>query len=102
MMHDSKKCGGMRRCAWWLIVIGALNWGLVGLGGLFNRSWDVVYLLIGSWSSVISDLVYLVIGIAAVIVLVGCKKCEAGGGCADCKNGTCAVHGGEKKMEGQM
>ena len=34
--------------AWILIIIGALNWGLVGLGGLLGGNWNVVSMILGS------------------------------------------------------
>ncbi len=61
-----------------LVMIGALNWGLVGLGGFFGGDWNVVNLLLGSveW---LESLVYLLVGLSAVMMLVGCKckKCKA-------------------------
>lgn len=50
--------------AWCLVLIGALNWGLVGLFGL-----DLVALLFGSMS-IVSRLVYVLVGASAVWVLV--------------------------------
>jgi len=58
-------------------MIGALNWGLVGLGGFFGGDWNVVHLLLGSvvW---LESLVYVLVGLSAVMMLVGCKckKCK--------------------------
>ena len=47
-----------------LVVIGGLNWGLVGL---FN--FDLVQALLG-WSVVLTRLVYILVGISAVYVAV--------------------------------
>ncbi len=63
-----------------LVFIGALNWGLVGLGGFLNMDLNVVELLLGAWP-VVADIVYLLVGIAAVIFLIGflkspCAACE--------------------------
>jgi uncharacterized membrane protein YuzA (DUF378 family) len=52
----------------WLVMIGALNWGLMGLGYFFDKDWNVVAWLFGSWPSV-ENIVYLLIGLSAVKVL---------------------------------
>lgn len=77
--------GGMcvgHKISWVLLVIGGLNWGLVGLGGLLNMNLNVVNLLLGRWPMVAS-LVYLLVGIATVMMLCkhSCKMCmmEKGG-----------------------
>jgi uncharacterized membrane protein YuzA (DUF378 family) len=57
-----------------LVVVGALNWGLVGL---FN--FNLVTTLVGSWPMV-EKLVYVLVGVSAVWLLMTHKK--------DCK--TCA------------
>lgn len=51
-----------------LLIIGGLNWGLVGLIGF-----DLVIALLGS-SSLAVNLVYLLVGVAAVYMLVVVKK----------------------------
>jgi uncharacterized protein len=76
------KCSNYCTCAkigFWLVVIGAINWGLVGLGGLVGgRNWNVVNLVLGSitW---LEYVIYLVVGLAAIGMLVGCrcKKCKS-------------------------
>ena len=52
-----------------LLLIGGLNWGLTGLGMLFNGNWNVVKLLLGSWPTV-EAIVYLLVGLMAVKVIV--------------------------------
>lgn len=82
MMHN---CGcGSSKVAWWLVFIGGLNWGLVGISMLLGKgmSWNLVSMLLGKWPTV-EAVVYLVVGIAAVMSLVGCKcktcqSCTAG------------------------
>ncbi len=44
-----------------LVVIGGINWGLVGL---FN--FDLVEVIFGSISQVLANLVYILVGIAAL------------------------------------
>jgi uncharacterized membrane protein YuzA (DUF378 family) len=75
--------------AFTLVIIGALNWGLVGLGTLIGAtsSWNVVELLIGRWP-MFTAIVYLLVGLAAIYKLVSCKKCcggNEGGGCCSGK-----------------
>ncbi len=69
---------------YWLVVIGAINWGLVGLGYFFGANWNVLNLLLGSWP-VVEAIVYILIAASAVLMLVGCrcgrhncKTCEVG------------------------
>ena len=56
-----------------LMVVGALNWGLVGL-----LNFNLVESLLGSWPLVVK-IVYLAVGAAAVHVLIyhkeDCKTC---------------------------
>ncbi|GIW61664.1 MAG: hypothetical protein KatS3mg089_0516 [Patescibacteria group bacterium] len=52
--------------AWWLVIVGALNWLLVGLGGLAGGAgWNLVALLFGS-VPVLENLVYVVVGLSGV------------------------------------
>lgn len=51
----------LNQLSWWLLVIGGLNWGLVGL----NSSWNLVNMLLGSWPTV-EMLVYVLIGLSAL------------------------------------
>lgn len=63
-----------------LLVVGGLNWGLTGLGMLLKSNLNVVNLLFGSWPTV-EAVVYLLVGLAAVKVLVAKamgKGCEGG------------------------
>jgi uncharacterized membrane protein YuzA (DUF378 family) len=86
------KCGPAK-IGKWLLVIGGLNWGLVGLGMLFGgMGWDVVGMIFGSMP-VLQGIVYLLIGVSAVMCLFSCK-------CKKCMGGTCAADGG--KMDGGM
>lgn len=63
--------------AYTLVIIGALNWGLVGLGGFFGIELNLVHLIFGSidW---LEYLVYLLVGIAALMSLKGCMGSCAG------------------------
>ena len=48
-----------------LLIVGGLNWGLVGLGGFLGKELNVVHLLLGSWPQV-EWVVYLLVGVSAV------------------------------------
>ena len=77
-----------------LLIIGGLNWGLVGIGMLMSSNLNVVNLLLGSWPTV-EAIVYILVGLSAISGVFGCrcKKCKEA--CA-----TCAVDG--KMEEGKM
>lgn len=71
------KCSlGTVACA--LVTVGALNWGLVGLGHLAdNANWNLVNMLLGKWPMV-EAIVYVLVGLAGVYKLVTCGKCKSG------------------------
>ena len=55
-----------------LVIIGALNWGLIGLFGF-----DLVAFLFGGQMSLVSRIVYTLVGIAGVVLigdLVGTRQ----------------------------
>ncbi len=57
-----------------LLVIGGLNWGLTAFG------WNVVNLLLGSWSA-LETLVYVLVGLSAIYeVLTHKQNCKMCGG----------------------
>ncbi|OGC88860.1 hypothetical protein A2419_02420 [Candidatus Adlerbacteria bacterium RIFOXYC1_FULL_48_26] len=59
--------------AFLLLVVGGLNWGLVGLGGFAGSDWNIVHMIVGSWPMV-EWAVYVLVGASAVWLLVGHKK----------------------------
>jgi uncharacterized protein len=65
--------------SWILIIVGALNWGLEGLGGFMGGNWNVVNLILGSWPAV-EWIVYILVGLAGVYELIvhrkNCKMCS--------------------------
>ena len=69
--------------SWILIIVGALNWGLVGLGGLMGSDWNLVNMLVGAWPMV-ESLVYLLVGLSAVYEVAthksNCRMCSSGAG----------------------
>lgn len=56
-----------------LLIVGGLNWGLVGLGGFLGQNLNVVNMLLGSWPQV-EWVVYILVGLAAVWSIFSCKK----------------------------
>lgn len=66
-----------------LLLVGGLNWGLVGVGMLMGSDWNVVSMLLGSWPT-LEAVVYVLVGVSAVMSIFGCKcsKCKAA--CASC------------------
>ncbi len=81
---------GLHSISFILVVIGGLNWGLVGLAGLMGggSNWNVVNLILGSWPMV-ENLVYLLVGLSAISLVVSHKK--------DCRH--C---GSSSSMQGAM
>lgn len=63
---------GMEMYAWWLVVIGALNWGLIGLGELLGVAggWNVVSMILGGFP-LVENLVYLLVGVSGLWLLWG-------------------------------
>ena len=61
-----------------LVIIGGLNWLLVGIT---SSGWDVGQIF-GGQGNIISRIVYILVGLSALYLVVthkkDCKKCEAG------------------------
>ena len=70
-----------------LVIIGGINWGLIGLGMLLGSvgGWNVVNMLLGS-IPVLEGVVYVLVGISAIMLIFGCKC------------GKCVVEGAEASM----
>ena len=73
---------GLHVIAFILLIIGGLNWLLVGL-----LNWDVG-VLFGGMEAVVSRIIYILVGLAALLELFSHKKC--------C--GACGVKGMKKEM----
>jgi len=59
-----------------LLLIGGLNWGLMGAGYFFTQNWNVVNLALGTWPAA-EAVVYILVGLAAIwkiIVMATMKK----------------------------
>lgn len=88
-----KKCT-TSKTAYWLLIIGAVNWGLVGIGHFVGMNLNVVNLLLGKlgW---LEAIVYILVGVAGVMMIRGCK-------CGTCKDGACATcSAGEGSCSGE-
>lgn len=57
--------------AYVLVVIGALNWALVGINSFsgVNYSWDLVAMLTGS-IPILASIIYLLVGLSGIWVLI--------------------------------
>lgn len=63
-----------------LAVVGAINWGLVGLGWLMGGSdWNLVHMVLGQWTQ-LEALVYVLVGASGVYLVAthkqDCKDCN--------------------------
>ncbi len=76
-----------------LLIVGGVNWGLVGVGMLLGSNWNVINLILGSIPT-LEAVVYLLVGIAAVMNIFGCKCKKCVEACASCGSGN--------KSEGAM
>ncbi len=59
----------LEKVAWLLIVIGAVNWGLVGI-----IDWNLVHWIF-AFSEAVERIVYILVGISGLYaIFVGCQK----------------------------
>jgi uncharacterized membrane protein YuzA (DUF378 family) len=58
-----------------LVIVGALNWGLIGLGWLVGNgaNWNIVHMVLGN-SLQLEALVYVLVGAAGVWGILEWKK----------------------------
>ncbi len=63
----------LKPIAFVLVIIGALNWGLVGLGGFMGSNWNLVNLLLGAWPMV-EWIVYILVGLSGLVLLLARMK----------------------------
>ena len=67
---------GLHMIAYILLFIGGLNWGIFGITG-----WDVSQLF-GGMDAAVSKVIYVLVGLSAIIVLAthkkDCKMCGSG------------------------
>jgi len=74
-MH--KKGGPLGWVASALVIIGGVNWGLVGVGMLVDSNLNLVNLLFGSIPT-LEAIIYLLVGVSALWMALACcgGKCE--------------------------
>ncbi len=70
-MKCAQGCG-LHMVGYWLLIIGGLNWGLVGAFEL-----NVVELIFGAWDWLLT-IIYILVGLSAILALFkdGCKACK--------------------------
>ncbi|MBI3572459.1 DUF378 domain-containing protein [Candidatus Kaiserbacteria bacterium] len=49
-----------------LLVIGGLNWGLIGIGGFAGSDWNVLHAIFGSWPT-LEWIIYVLVGLSALL-----------------------------------
>lgn len=90
-----KKVCPMSMIAKLLVIVGGINWGLVGLGMFLGKEWNLVSMIFGTMPK-IEALVYVLVGVSALILIFSCK-------CKKCGNGeeakTCCGGNTEVKKE---
>ena len=95
MMKGMKMCG-LHKAAGALVIVGALNWGLIGIAKI-----NAVMMLLGSWP-LVERIVYVLVGLSAVAMLMAgkcCAKCDSCGASMDGeKKDDKPAMGGEHKM----
>lgn len=74
-----KKGGAIGKITWLLVVIGALNWGLVGI-----FSWNLVEWIFGTGA--LTNIIYILVGVAGLMMILHATMCK---GCRGCGNGKC-------------
>lgn len=52
-----------------LVMVGALNWGLIGVGHFIDQDLNVVGMVLGPLSAELEAIVYILVGIAGVWML---------------------------------
>jgi len=54
-----------------LIIIGAINWGLIGLGDLTSsgRNWNIINVVLGNIPT-LESVIYILIGVAGILKLI--------------------------------
>jgi uncharacterized membrane protein YuzA (DUF378 family) len=57
-----------------LVIIGGLNWGLVGIGALMSAQLNLVSLILGT-IPMLENIVYILVGLAAIYTIyIAVKK----------------------------
>lgn len=80
-----------------LVIVGGINWGVLGLGMLIGKDWNLVGMLLNSMPTIL-NIVYLLVGLSALIMIFGCK-CKK---CGNCASGICEEEKVAENMDGKM
>ncbi len=67
---NAKYMDWVEKLAMVLVLVGGLNWGLVGLGGFLGSDLNVVHMVLGSMQQV-EWLVYVLVGLSTLWVAYG-------------------------------
>lgn len=87
MTHNSRiRTSGLDWAALALVIVGALNWGLVGLGRLVDANLNLVELVFGS-VPLLEALIYLLVGLAGLYELYFAYKLYGGRTDAEMRDG---------------
>ena len=60
----------LQKASFGLVFIGAINWGLIGL-----FDWNLVNAIFGG-VPIIERILYILVGLAGLAMLSGCKNCK--------------------------
>ena len=63
----------LTQISYYLVIIGGVDLGLRGLGGLMGSNWDVLNLILGSVPT-LENIVYILVGVAAIMMVVNNKS----------------------------
>jgi uncharacterized membrane protein YuzA (DUF378 family) len=73
---------GLHGISFILVAIGGLNWGLIGLGRFLGGDWNVVHMIFG-FSASLEAVVYVLVGVATVLLVSthkkDCRMCSTSG-----------------------
>lgn len=59
----------VRSVARLLVFVGAINWGLVGIGAFAGSDLNVVSMVVGAWP-VVESIVYVLVGLSGVYLVL--------------------------------
>lgn len=75
-----RKHGPLGWLTWILLIVGGLNWGLVGI----DPSYNLVSMLLGA-DTTAERAVYIIVGVAALLAIYFKAMCCKGGKCCNSK-----------------
>lgn len=70
---STSSCGGCK-FGYTLIMIGSINWGLVGISSFLGQDLNVIHMITGIYPA-IEAAIYILIGLAAISKLFKLCKC---------------------------